>query len=181
MLSSTSTSLAIPTPTGVANLIQPQPGSESSDSDDSDDEKEPVPARLARRKVFKRRLAATEDGATKKVFDRQKLRPLSLSPRSQPRNPRSPSDIDRSHPDLETHIRHAHARRTHATSALLKRKPEGLNIEYVPIAPQTIDPKRFVSHSKRTRHLKTRSLFESDKQNITIKAQWKPKDDSDDE
>ncbi|KAG8733794.1 hypothetical protein FRC11_002244 [Ceratobasidium sp. 423] len=185
--SPTSTSVSstrLAAPTGVGNLIKPKPGSDSSGSDDSDDEGR-IPARL-RRRAFKPRSESTKKKeGVRKVFDRERLRPLSLPPRSQPRAPtRSPSaDIDESHPDLKVHIRHA--RVAPITNSLLQRTREGLNVEYVPIAPRTVDPKRFVSHrsrrNKRSSTLSTRSVFDSEERDIKITPIWTFKVDSDDE
>ncbi|CAE6512441.1 unnamed protein product [Rhizoctonia solani] len=186
-LSLTSTSASsthLAAPTSVGNLIKPKPGSGSSGSDESDDEAR-VPARLLRRRAFKQRSGSTEKEGARKVFDRERLRPLSLSPRSQPRTPtRSPSaDIDESHPDLKAHIRHA--RVAPMTNSLLQRTREGLHVEYVPIAPQTVDSKRFVSRRsrriKRSSTLSTRSVFNSDERDIKITPIWTFKIDSDDD
>ncbi|KAJ1305746.1 hypothetical protein OPQ81_010478 [Rhizoctonia solani] len=183
LISTFVSSTALAAPTGVSNLIRPKPDS-GSDSDDSDDDKRPIPARRLRR-TFKQRSPATEKRqVVKKVFDRERLRPLSLPPRSQPRTPTQSSsvDIDESHPDLAAHIRHA--RVAPITNSMLQRTREGLHVEYVPIAPRTIDPKRFVSHrsrhAKRSDALSTRSPFVSNQPNIKITPIWKFEIDSDD-
>ncbi|KAH7322283.1 hypothetical protein B0J17DRAFT_245001 [Rhizoctonia solani] len=176
------TSLALPT--GVGNLVKPptSPGSPASNDSDSDEER--VPARLSRKRALKQRSSASEkrEGA-RKVFNREKLRPLALPPRSQPRTPaRSPSvDIDESHPDFKSHIRRA--RVAPITNSLLRRTREGLNVEYVPAAPRTVNPKRFVSHrsrrNKRSNTLSTRSVFDSDQRDVKITPVWRFEVDSD--
>ncbi|CAE6515502.1 unnamed protein product [Rhizoctonia solani] len=176
------TGLALPT--GVENLVKPPKSPASAGSDDSDSDKERIPARQLRKRALKQRSAATEkrEGA-RKVFDREKLRPLALSPRSQPRTPaQSPSvDIDESHPDLKAHIRRA--RVAPITNSLLRRTREGLNVEYAPTAPRTVDPKRFVSHrsrrSKRSKALSARSSFDSDQRDVKITPIWRFEVDSD--
>ncbi|KAL5631906.1 hypothetical protein ACGC1H_000065 [Rhizoctonia solani] len=178
------TSTGLAAPTGVGNLIKPHTDSVSSASDDSDDERTSV--RLLRRRAFRQRPVATEKReGVRKIFDRERLRPISLVPRSRPRTPTrsSSADIDESHPDLKAHIRRAHV--APITNSLLKREPEGLNVEYVPLASQTIDPKRFVSRrsrrAKRLNTLSARSFFNLEGQDVKITPIWKLDIDSDDD
>ncbi|KAF8745684.1 hypothetical protein RHS02_01281, partial [Rhizoctonia solani] len=182
--SETSTTTGPTAPTGIQNLIRPRPGSGSSDSG-SDNDTGVISAHFVRRRALKQRSTVSESrDSTRKVFDREKLRPLSL-PRSQPRVPSQSSsvDIDESHPDLKTHIRRA--RVAPITNSLLKRTLEGSTLEYIPIAPRAVDPMRFVSrHSRRTkrsRNLTARSPFISDEQDVKITPIWRFEVDSDDE
>ncbi|CAE6349584.1 unnamed protein product [Rhizoctonia solani] len=181
--SALASSSGLAVPTGIQNLIKPGSGSGSSDSDDNDNDKGKIPVRLMRRRAFKQRSTVSENiGSPRKVFDREKLRPLSL-PRSQHRAPsQSPSpDIDESHPDFKTHIRHA--RVAPITNSLLKRSKEGSTIEYVPITPRVVDPMRFVSRrsrrTKRSSALATRSIFVSDERDVKITPIWRFEVDSD--
>ncbi|CEL54120.1 hypothetical protein RSOLAG1IB_06831 [Rhizoctonia solani AG-1 IB] len=176
-----STDLAVPT--GVQNLIKPSPGSGSSDSED-DDYKGIIPALPARRALRQRSKASENRDTVRKVFDREKLRPLS-HPRSYPRDLEEPPsvDIDESHPNVKAHIRRA--RVAPITNSLLKRSRDGSTVEYVPIAPRAVDPMRFVSRrstrTKRSRTLTTRSLFASDERDVKITPVWRFEVDSDTE
>ncbi|CUA74842.1 Protein FMP27, mitochondrial [Rhizoctonia solani] len=182
--SSLATSTSLVAPTDVGNLIRPvlRPGSSgSSGSHDSDDDNKTL-VRLFRRRVSRKPAAIDKREGERKVFDRERIRPLSLPPRSLPRTPaRSPSaDIDESHPNLKAHIRRAHV--APITNSLLKRTRGGLSVEYVPLTSRTADPKRFTSRrSKRTKHLATRSTFDEEERDVKIAPVWKFKTESDDD
>ena len=188
--SPTSITAALAIPTAVSNIIKPDSGSsDSNDSDGIDDGPAVAPFRPLRRSKTlkqKRTKIVAEKSGERKLFDREKLRPLSLPPR--PRSPASAPlaetsiDIDESRPDLEAHIRRA--RVAPMTNSLLNRARQGLAVEYVPIAPRAVaDPKRFVSsHSKRSKKaLSRRTPSAGDAQPLKITPVFALNPESDDD
>ncbi|KAG8745420.1 hypothetical protein FRC10_008130 [Ceratobasidium sp. 414] len=175
------------TSTGVENLVKPKPTSpilNDYDSPPSDDEEGPVVARVRARRAKE---SARMKRGERNVFDREKLRPLSLPSRSHP--PSSPPtevavDIDESHPDLEAHRRYARA--APITSALLRRSRRrgGSTVEFVPIASRrAVDPKRFIpSRPKRASTVpRRRALTKQDQNDVTVTPIFAPDIDLDDD
>lgn len=191
--SSISQTSGLVAPTGVANLIKPDSGSSDSHSEsNSDDDEGGLVSVLARRRTAGQKRSLKEKKAVageKKVFNREKIRPLSLPPR-----PRTPSptetkvDIDETHPNPRAHSRRAHV--APMTSSLLARAREGLTVMFVPIAPrQAADPKRFVSSRskrgsvkpRRPRSVSRRALSAQDQLDVTVTPIFEVKAESDDE
>ncbi|KAG9092015.1 hypothetical protein FS749_016062, partial [Ceratobasidium sp. UAMH 11750] len=175
------------TPTGAGSLVKRNPASSDSDDKDSppsDGEKGPGGARVRGVKGF---VGAKRRGE-RKVFDREKLRPLSLPPRS-PRPLAKPpikvtDDIDESHPDLDAHRRHA--RVVPLTSALLRRAraQDESTIEFVPVAPKlATDSKRFIpSRLERAPTVpRRRAPTKQDQNDVTVTPVFALNPDSDDE
>ncbi|KAG8771056.1 hypothetical protein FRC12_003877 [Ceratobasidium sp. 428] len=184
------TSRPAPTP-GTGNIIKPDSDSSDSHGADSpssdDDGGKPTLGRLRIRRRKTREVPGAEkrDGE-RKVFDREKLRPLSLPPRA----PSSPSltedtiDIDESYPDLNAHRRRAYI--SPITPALLQHYQirDESRIEFVPIAPKrAAGPKRFIrARSKRALSTpKRRALIDSDRREVIVTPVFKPRIKKDDD
>ncbi|KAG8712435.1 hypothetical protein FRC09_019879 [Ceratobasidium sp. 395] len=179
-----------PAPTGAGNIIKPDSDSSDSNGPDSpssdDDGGKPTLGRLrVRRRVRELPSAAKRDGE-RKVFDREKLRPLSLAPRapSSSSSTEETIDIDESYPDLNAHRRRAYI--SPITPALLQHYQirDESRIEFVPIAPrQAAGPKRFIpARSKRALSApKRRALIDSDRREVIVTPVFEPRVKKDDD
>ncbi|KAG9121326.1 hypothetical protein FRC07_002746 [Ceratobasidium sp. 392] len=185
--SSISTTTPQASPTGSGNLIKPDSASSDSndhDSPSSDDDGQPKPARLRVRRRAKGTASVVKRDGERKVFDREKLRPLSLPPR--PRAASAPTeetiDIDESYPDLDIHSRAAYV--SPITPALLRHYQlrDESRIEFVPIAPKrAVGPKRFIP-SRQKHALATprrRALIDKHKPSVIVTPVFEPKVDVD--
>ncbi|QRV96554.1 hypothetical protein RhiJN_24572 [Ceratobasidium sp. AG-Ba] len=178
-------------PTPVGNLIQPDSPSSYSSNEDSPDspssDDEPlVPTRVKGRRARASANPVKREGE-RKVFDRERLRPLSLTPRpraaSHPQA-RGMADIDETHPNLKAHSRRAHVAPITSERLHRARAQDESTIEFVPIAPKrAYDPKKFVSSrsGKSVVVRMRRSVMDKRPKDITVTGMFAPKVDSDDE